>query len=478
MSSVVTVTDSSSAVTVTVAQSPVTVGDPYSVNLLALAALTMAAGSIIYPTGSATLTQLAHPAATGQILTSGAASTLAWSGANLTWAANSLNVVGHISAGGSGSGGISRSDAQIEIISPSGGGHALLAIFQNESPAMNGPFEEAAVTYNLRNSAGTIVQGCSLSTMWCTSSSNVSGFAMARMNVTANGGTAGDISQRWYGAQGIALFAPDDTSAYAPGPSVIRNYGSEKVDGGVISGGLIRSQGSTTPAYVTGPGIEFGYSTGGAQSFVQSYNRTSSAFGPLNIAGSLINFTSMTSFVINASAAAGSELVRIAGGSAPGTPGSTDVLFGGGQIRVGGLVTIAGTLDVASAVTVTVAGAVITGVGVSGSPNYILLNNTANSGGKSWRIGDTGALGYGNFSIYDLTDNVLGFGVTPTGSVLCGQSVALATNATDGFLYVPTCAGTPTGTPTTQTGRAAIVVNTTNNKLYFYSGGAWRDAGP
>lgn len=55
---------------------------------------------------------------------------------------------------------------------------------------------------------------------------------------------------------------------------------------------------------------------------------------------------------------------------------------------------------------------------------------------------------------------------------------ALATSATDGFLYVPTCAGTPTGTPTTQTGTAPIVVDTTNNKLYFYSGGAWRDAGP
>ena len=54
----------------------------------------------------------------------------------------------------------------------------------------------------------------------------------------------------------------------------------------------------------------------------------------------------------------------------------------------------------------------------------------------------------------------------------------LATNATNGFLYVPTCAGVPTGTPTAKTGYAPIVVNTTNNKLYFYSGGAWRDAGP
>jgi hypothetical protein len=68
--------------------------------------------------------------------------------------------------------------------------------------------------------------------------------------------------------------------------------------------------------------------------------------------------------------------------------------------------------------------------------------------------------------------------ITSSGNVVAGGSVALATTATDGFLYVPTCAGTPTGTPTAITGMAPIVVNTTNNKLYFYSGGAWRDAGP
>ena len=68
--------------------------------------------------------------------------------------------------------------------------------------------------------------------------------------------------------------------------------------------------------------------------------------------------------------------------------------------------------------------------------------------------------------------------ITGDGNVVAGGSVALATTATDGFLYVPTCAGTPTGTPTAITGMAPIVVNTTNNKLYFYSGGAWRDAGP
>lgn len=63
------------------------------------------------------------------------------------------------------------------------------------------------------------------------------------------------------------------------------------------------------------------------------------------------------------------------------------------------------------------------------------------------------------------------------GSVSVGNA-ALATNATNGFFYVPTCAGAPTGTPTAITGCAPIVVDTTNNKLYFYSGAAWRDAGP
>jgi hypothetical protein len=58
------------------------------------------------------------------------------------------------------------------------------------------------------------------------------------------------------------------------------------------------------------------------------------------------------------------------------------------------------------------------------------------------------------------------------------NTAAIATTATDGFLYVPSCAGTPTGTPTTYTGRVPLVVDTTNNKLYFYSTGAWRDAGP
>jgi hypothetical protein len=58
------------------------------------------------------------------------------------------------------------------------------------------------------------------------------------------------------------------------------------------------------------------------------------------------------------------------------------------------------------------------------------------------------------------------------------NTAAIATTATDGFLYIPSCAGTPTGVPTAYTGLVPCVVNSSANKWYFYSGGAWRDAGP
>lgn len=92
------------------------------------------------------------------------------------------------------------------------------------------------------------------------------------------------------------------------------------------------------------------------------------------------------------------------------------------------------------------------------------------------------ALGVGElYSVTSLTayiDNTARLQLTTAGNFIAGNQSALATTATDGFIYVPTCAGTPTGTPTAFTGMAPIVVNTTNNKLYFYSGGQWRDAGP
>lgn len=62
--------------------------------------------------------------------------------------------------------------------------------------------------------------------------------------------------------------------------------------------------------------------------------------------------------------------------------------------------------------------------------------------------------------------------IAPSGSWATGKP-SLATTATTGFLYVPTCGGVPTGVPETVTGRQAVVIDATNNKMYIYSGGAW-----
>jgi hypothetical protein len=58
-------------------------------------------------------------------------------------------------------------------------------------------------------------------------------------------------------------------------------------------------------------------------------------------------------------------------------------------------------------------------------------------------------------------------------SVVCTGGGILANAATDGFLYIPTMAGTPTGVPTTKPTAKPIVYDTTANKLWIYNG-AWR----
>jgi hypothetical protein len=63
--------------------------------------------------------------------------------------------------------------------------------------------------------------------------------------------------------------------------------------------------------------------------------------------------------------------------------------------------------------------------------------------------------------------------ISDAGNVSIGTG-SLATTATNGFPYIPTCAGIPTGTPTTISGFAPMVADSTNNKLYVYLGGAWQ----
>jgi len=101
-----------------------------------------------------------------------------------------------------------------------------------------------------------------------------------------------------------------------------------------------------------------------------------------------------------------------------------------------------------------------------------IVSNKANFYEKAGAAGDILSL--------DLTNKRVGIGTNSPNALLhvkVGSVVlsgaALATNATDGFTYIPTCAGTPTGVPTVQTGTVAIVYDTTNNKIAIYNG-AWK----
>jgi hypothetical protein len=131
------------------------------------------------------------------------------------------------------------------------------------------------------------------------------------------------------------------------------------------------------------------------------------------------------------------------------------------------------------------------GIGTSSPPVKFVVSNAGANGfefdpttGIAQTYNRSGAA-YTGYKIYGLdlefragASPAIAMTIDSNRNIVAGASAALLTTATNGFLYVPTCAGTPTGVPTAITGMAPIVVDTTNNKLYFYSSGVWRDAGP
>lgn len=69
-----------------------------------------------------------------------------------------------------------------------------------------------------------------------------------------------------------------------------------------------------------------------------------------------------------------------------------------------------------------------------------------------------------------------GLGTGADGSVAFNDA-ALATSATKGFVMIPSCAGAPSGVPADiPTGQIPMVWDSTNLKLYVYTGGAWKSS--
>lgn len=80
----------------------------------------------------------------------------------------------------------------------------------------------------------------------------------------------------------------------------------------------------------------------------------------------------------------------------------------------------------------------------------------------------------GNAAIYFYTAGTIRGYVDGTGNFTVGTA-QLSTSATAGTLWIPSCAGTPTGALTRPyTGAQALLVDDTNDQLYRYGSGGWK----
>lgn len=80
----------------------------------------------------------------------------------------------------------------------------------------------------------------------------------------------------------------------------------------------------------------------------------------------------------------------------------------------------------------------------------------------------TGLNTFGIISATSLSNDVAGNLYTGLGN--------LSVSSVDGFTYLPTAPGQPTGIPSANVGRAPTVWDTTNNRLWIYSGGTWNNS--
>lgn len=136
-----------------------------------------------------------------------------------------------------------------------------------------------------------------------------------------------------------------------------------------------------------------------------------------------------------------------------------------------------------------------TGLGLSGANNptqkislyatgstaqYMSAGNS-NTGvnGSIFGVDGTGNAVINNtqaFATVFSTSNAERLRISSDGNVVV-NTAAVATTATTGFLWIGSCAGAPTGAPTAPySNAAAMVADTTNNRLYVRVGATWRFA--
>lgn len=145
------------------------------------------------------------------------------------------------------------------------------------------------------------------------------------------------------------------------------------------------------------------------------------------------------------------------------------VLTSGGNLGVG-VSAPADSLELSGAIRVGT-GSFVSGVGrmyVTASQGLVITAGTGSSYDFLFanRSGGTVMRLTANSSLFEFN--------TAGDTIISGNNGAIATNATEGFIYIPRCAGAPTGTPANAgLPYTPMVYDTTNNKIWFYNG-SWR----
>lgn len=300
------------------------------------------------------------------------------------------------------------------------------------------------------------------------------------------------------------VLASAGTDYLAPSAVIsISHGGTGQTTQNAAANAILPSQASASGKYLTSDGKDSSWGTvsatpGGSSGQLQ-WNSTSAfagaqiTYGADTLTNAITTFLSLTPTVNQSSTAAYTALKLNVTETATGSGAKLLCDFqvaGVSKFKVDdtGVTTIAGT---GSALSLTTAGVIAcdyisgnTGLfysgdavtGVAFSTNTALLRGYGQGGTTpAVTIRSHNAFSGATSVVCDVRNGAtIRMEVWAGGSIILSPNGALATSATDGFTYLPSCAGPPTGVPTSKTGNIPMVVDSTNSKLYMYIGGAWK----
>jgi hypothetical protein len=189
--------------------------------------------------------------------------------------------------------------------------------------------------------------------------------------------------------------------------------------------------------------------------------------------GGAVSLRGGTATVTGANGGAASLLGGTPGATATGGAANVTGANGGATSGAGGPVNITGGSSTSGAGGVVTITAGASSGGATKGGNAIIQGGGASIAGDGGDVevkgGNGGAAAYGG-SIKLNPGTGAGRGQVFAN----GAGAALATGATGGHFFIPTCAGIPTGTPgPTLAGNVPMIYDTTNNNLYIYNAG-WK----